>query len=139
MIRFTPELIVLLAPGRTDPAFLAMAVQMTRIILPAQFFFFAGGLLMAVQFARERFFIPALAPLIYNLGIILGGRLGFVLFYQPGYYLQNPLDIPKIWQGGMAFHGGFLGRVIAHRGLGRAARQTQQAILALGELGTFRH
>lgn len=47
------------------------------------------------------------------LGIIIGGRLGFVLFYQPGYYLQNPLDIPKIWQGGMAFHGGFLGVVVA--------------------------
>ena len=72
---FAPSLIGLLAPGRTDPVFLAMAVRMTRIILPAQVFFFAGGLLMAVQFAREQFFIPALAPLVYNLGIILGGVL----------------------------------------------------------------
>jgi putative peptidoglycan lipid II flippase len=48
---------------------------MTRIVLPAQVFFFAGGLLMAVQFAREHFFLPALAPLIYNLGIIAGGLL----------------------------------------------------------------
>jgi phosphatidylglycerol:prolipoprotein diacylglycerol transferase len=47
------------------------------------------------------------------LGIVLGGRLGFVLFYQPGYYLQNPADILKIWQGGMAFHGGALGVVVA--------------------------
>ncbi|WP_370210543.1 prolipoprotein diacylglyceryl transferase [Roseovarius sp.] len=47
------------------------------------------------------------------LGIILGGRLGFVLFYQPSYYLSNPGDILKIWQGGMAFHGGFLGVLIA--------------------------
>ena len=46
------------------------------------------------------------------VGIVLGGRLGFVLFYQPGYYLQNPADIFKVWQGGMAFHGGFLGVVI---------------------------
>lgn len=46
------------------------------------------------------------------LGIILGGRLGFVLFYQPGYYLQNPAEILRIWQGGMAFHGGLLGVVI---------------------------
>jgi putative peptidoglycan lipid II flippase len=44
--------------------------------MPAQMFFFAGGLFMAVQFARERFTIPALAPLIYNLGIIAGGLLG---------------------------------------------------------------
>lgn len=47
------------------------------------------------------------------LGVILGGRLGFVLFYQPGHYLANPLDIPKVWQGGMSFHGGFLGVVVA--------------------------
>jgi putative peptidoglycan lipid II flippase len=48
---------------------------MTRIIIPAQFFFFSGGMLMAVQFAKEKFFIPALSPLIYNLGIICGGLL----------------------------------------------------------------
>ncbi|MFA5582115.1 MAG: prolipoprotein diacylglyceryl transferase [Paracoccaceae bacterium] len=47
------------------------------------------------------------------LGIIIGGRLGFVLFYQPGYYLANPGQIPMIWQGGMSFHGGFLGVVVA--------------------------
>jgi len=47
------------------------------------------------------------------LGVILGGRLGFVLFYQPGYYLAHPLEIPMIWQGGMSFHGGFLGVVLA--------------------------
>ena len=47
------------------------------------------------------------------VGVILGGRLGFVLFYQPGHYLTHPLDIPKVWQGGMAFHGGFLGVVVA--------------------------
>ena len=70
---FAPQLIVILAPGRDDPGFLALAVRMTRIILPAQFFFFSGGLFMAVQFVRERFAIPALAPLFYNLGIIVGG------------------------------------------------------------------
>ena len=47
------------------------------------------------------------------LGIVLGGRLGFVLFYEPAYYLANPGDILKVWQGGMAFHGGFLGVVVA--------------------------
>lgn len=46
------------------------------------------------------------------LGVILGGRLGFVLFYQPAYYVSNPLEIFKVWQGGMSFHGGFLGVVI---------------------------
>lgn len=47
------------------------------------------------------------------LGVILGGRLGFVLFYQPAYYLANPAEILMIWQGGMAFHGGLLGVVAA--------------------------
>jgi phosphatidylglycerol:prolipoprotein diacylglycerol transferase len=47
------------------------------------------------------------------LGVIIGGRLGYVLFYRPGYYMQNPLEIPMLWQGGMAFHGGFLGVVAA--------------------------
>lgn len=47
------------------------------------------------------------------LGVVLGGRLGFVLFYEPGYYLANPAQIPVIWRGGMSFHGGFLGVVLA--------------------------
>ncbi len=47
------------------------------------------------------------------LGVILGGRLGFVLFYQPGYYLSNPGQILRIWEGGMAFHGGLIGVVLA--------------------------
>ncbi len=70
---FSRTLIAWLAPGLENPELVQSAVKMTRIIIPAQFFFFAGGLLMAVQFAREKFFIPALAPLIYNAGIILGG------------------------------------------------------------------
>ena len=48
-----------------------------------------------------------------TLGVILGGRLGFVLFYSPGYFLSQPLEILKIWQGGMSFHGGLLGVVAA--------------------------
>ena len=47
------------------------------------------------------------------LGVILGGRLGFVLFYRPEYYLSNPAEILQVWQGGMSFHGGLLGVVVA--------------------------
>jgi len=47
------------------------------------------------------------------VGVILGGRLGYVLFYKPGYYLSHPLEIFAIWQGGMSFHGGFLGVLVA--------------------------
>jgi len=47
------------------------------------------------------------------LGVVLGGRLGYVLFYKPGYYFDHPLEIFAVWQGGMAFHGGFLGVLAA--------------------------
>jgi len=47
------------------------------------------------------------------VGVILGGRLGYVLFYKPAYYLSHPLEIFAIWQGGMSFHGGFLGVLVA--------------------------
>ena len=47
------------------------------------------------------------------MGVVLGGRLGYVLFYKPAYYLAHPLEIPAVWQGGMAFHGGLLGVIVA--------------------------
>jgi len=47
------------------------------------------------------------------LGVILGGRLGYVLFYKPLYFLEHPLEIPQMWQGGMSFHGGLLGVMLA--------------------------
>ena len=46
------------------------------------------------------------------LGIILGGRLGYVLFYNLGWYLQHPVDILKLWDGGMSFHGGVIGTTL---------------------------
>ncbi len=47
------------------------------------------------------------------MGVILGGRLGYVLFYKPAYYLANPGEIFAVWKGGMAFHGGLLGVIAA--------------------------
>ena len=43
------------------------------------------------------------------MGVVIGGRLGYCLFYKPGYYLSHPLEIFAVWQGGMSFHGGMLG------------------------------
>jgi len=48
-----------------------------------------------------------------TLGVILGGRLGYILFYKFAYYLDHPLQMLQVWQGGMSFHGGFLGVVVA--------------------------
>ena len=48
-----------------------------------------------------------------TLGVVLGGRLGYVLFYQPGRFLEQPATIFAVWEGGMSFHGGALGVVVA--------------------------
>ncbi len=48
-----------------------------------------------------------------TLGIVLGGRVGYVLFYNLSHYLEHPTEIPMLWKGGMAFHGGLLGSVVA--------------------------
>jgi phosphatidylglycerol---prolipoprotein diacylglyceryl transferase len=66
-----------------------------------------------------------------TLGIILGGRIGYVLFYNPSYFAAHPLESLQLWKGGMSFHGGFLGCVLAvilfarHRGI---------SMLSLGDL-----
>src|SRR5690606_32164305 len=52
--------------------------------------------------------------LVYGVaGVVLGGRLGYVLFYKPGHYLQHPLEALAIWEGGMSFHGGLVGVLVA--------------------------
>ncbi|WP_321491774.1 murein biosynthesis integral membrane protein MurJ [uncultured Desulfobacter sp.] len=82
---FAPELISILAPGlKNGPAF-DLSVRMTRIIIPAQLFFFAGGLFNAVQYSKERFLYPALSPLIYNTGIIAGGILLYPVLGMEGF------------------------------------------------------
>ena len=60
------------------------------------------------------------------IGVIVGGRLGEVLFFQPGYYFSHPLEIPAVWKGGMSFHGGFLGVLAA---VWYYARKTDRAWL----------
>ncbi len=66
-----------------------------------------------------------------TLGVILGGRLGYVIFYKPGYYLDNPSEILQVWHGGMAFHGGALGVIIA---LMLFARRRKIPLLPFGDL-----
>ena len=82
------------------------------------------------------------------LGVIVGGRLGHILFYQFGYYLQHPLEIFAVWQGGMSFHGGFLGVITAMAVLARKYRLQWLAVtdfiaplvplgLGAGRIGNF--
>lgn len=82
------------------------------------------------------------------LGVIIGGRLGEVLFYNPLYYFSHPLQIPAVWNGGMSFHGGFLGVLVAMqfwaRKNGRRLMDVMDLIAplvplgyALGRIGNF--
>jgi phosphatidylglycerol:prolipoprotein diacylglycerol transferase len=68
--------------------------------------------------------------LYVTLGVVLGGRLGYILFYRPEFYLSNPLEALAVWQGGMSFHGGLLG-VVAASAL--FARRRRRAILEIGD------
>ncbi len=66
-----------------------------------------------------------------TLGVVLGGRLGYVLFYKPDYYLANPLEALQVWHGGMSFHGGALGVVLA---IVLFCRQRRINFLAFGDI-----
>jgi phosphatidylglycerol---prolipoprotein diacylglyceryl transferase len=66
-----------------------------------------------------------------TLGVILGGRIGYVLFYNPGHFVQHPAEAFQLWKGGMSFHGGFLGCVAA---VILFARRRGLSILSLGDI-----
>jgi phosphatidylglycerol:prolipoprotein diacylglycerol transferase len=81
-------------------------------------------------------------------GVIIGGRLGEVLFYHPAYYLEHPLEIFAIWKGGMSFHGGFIGVLVAMAIWARKANRHLMDVMdfiapmvplgyALGRIGNF--
>lgn len=82
--------------------------------------------------ARTGFSAKDVEDLVFYgvLGVILGGRLGYVLFYKPAVYFADPLSIFKIWTGGMSFHGGLLGVIIA---LAVFARRRRVNYLDLGD------
>ena len=85
--------------------------------------FIVAALIMRFFIRRAKLWRYDLAPMEVEqvdtlityliIGVILGGRLGYVLFYNLSFYFQHPIDILKVWEGGMSFHGGFLGVVVA--------------------------
>lgn len=114
-------------------------VQFGPIVIRWYALAYIAGLLLGWQYLRLLVRRPgwSLTPIDVDdllfyaaLGIILGGRLGFVLFYHPSYYLRNPIEILFIWQGGMAFHGGLLGVILA---LWIFARRRGLPVLELGD------
>lgn len=109
------------------------------------------GLLFAVWYLKQLVSLPRLwganVPTLrpeqvddlfiwFLLGVVLGGRLGYVLFYKPLFYLQNPMEILRTWDGGMSFHGGFLGVVLACLLYGRRHGIRLDRLLDLGAAAT---
>lgn len=79
---------------------------------------FLGGYFVMRHVAKFRHYTfdkDSIADLLFYavLGVVLGGRLGYTLFYNPGYYLSRPVEILSVWEGGMSFHGGVLGVLLA--------------------------
>jgi len=109
---FAPQILSLTGLKNQEPETFALSVRLTRIILPAQIFFYWGAFLMAVQYARQKFFLPALSPLCYNFGIIAGGIIlgpklgveGFAWGVLGGAFVGNVLvQMPGALRVGMKY------------------------------------
>src|SRR6185369_4413532 len=136
-----------------DPVFLSIG--------PLQFRWY--GLMYVLAFVATYFILRAetrrkqlplttddVADLVFYgaMGVVLGGRLGYILFYNPGFYLANPLRVFAVWEGGMSFHGGFLGVILAFVLYARKKRISFRSLLdkaaqcapvgrGLGRMGNF--
>ena len=114
------------------------------------FLFLARQRVASPQFASHGWTRADVEDLLFYgvMGVIIGGRLGYVLFYKPAYYAANPLEIMAVWKGGMAFHGGLLGVIVAMALFARQRRRSWLDVtdliapcvptgLAFGRLGNF--
>ncbi len=107
-----------------DPVMINIPVPFTDLVLPIRWYAlsYIVGLLIAWQYCMR---LAARPPSLVTpkqiddfllwatLGVIVGARLGIVLFYKPSVYLANPIEIFKVWEGGMSFHGGLAGVILA--------------------------
>src|SRR6201989_3075680 len=129
------------------PVFDPTALQIGRIAIRWYALAYIGGIVLGWIYARsllknERLWgRPAPISLLQlddfilwvTIGIILGGRTGYVLFYNLPFFIDHPLEIFELWKGGMSFHGGFMGCVIAVIWF---ARRNGISILSLGDITT---
>ncbi|MFZ2653207.1 MAG: prolipoprotein diacylglyceryl transferase [Burkholderiaceae bacterium] len=125
------------------PQFSPIAVQigpvaihwygLTYLVAFGLFIWLAALRVKQPQFAQSGWTRRDVEDLLFYgvLGVVIGGRLGYVIFYKPGYYAANPLEIFAVWKGGMAFHGGLLGVLAA---LLFFARSRGRRFLEVGDL-----
>ncbi|MFO1339339.1 MAG: prolipoprotein diacylglyceryl transferase [Burkholderiaceae bacterium] len=148
----------------THPQFDPIALDLTRIGLPLQihwygltylvafglFLFLAGRRVQKPWFAAAGWTRRDVEDLLFFgvVGVVVGGRLGYVLFYKPGYYAGHFFEVFAVWKGGMSFHGGMLGVAVAMalfaRLRGRSFWQVMDLVapcvptgLASGRIGNF--
>jgi phosphatidylglycerol---prolipoprotein diacylglyceryl transferase len=146
------------------PQFDPIALDLSRLGIPLSIHWYGLTYLVAfglfVWLAALRARQPAFAQagwtrrdaedlLFYGvLGVVIGGRLGYVLFYKPGYYAGHPLEVFAVWKGGMAFHGGLLGAIAAMAWFARSRKRPFLQVadlvapcvptgLAAGRIGNF--
>jgi phosphatidylglycerol:prolipoprotein diacylglycerol transferase len=114
-------------PMLTHPQFNPVALQMGPLAIHwyGVTYLVAFGLFLALTRWRLKHPTYASQPKVWHrqgvedllfygvMGVVLGGRLGYCLFYKPAYYAQHPLEVFAVWQGGMSFHGGMLGVIFA--------------------------
>jgi len=123
---------------------------LTYLVAFVLFIWLGAKRVQLAQFATRGWLRRDIEDLLFYgvLGVVLGGRLGYVLFYKPGYYGAHPLEIFAVWKGGMSFHGGMLGVFVAialfARSRGRQFLDATDLIapcvplgLASGRIGNF--
>jgi phosphatidylglycerol:prolipoprotein diacylglycerol transferase len=129
------------------PTYDPIAIAIGPIVIRWYALAYIGGIVFGWIYARalvknERLWggpaaitLPLLDDFILwvTVGIIVGGRTGYVLFYNLPFFIQHPAEILELWKGGMSFHGGFIGCVIAVIWF---ARKNGISILSLGDIGT---
>ncbi|MFB9264310.1 prolipoprotein diacylglyceryl transferase [Bradyrhizobium erythrophlei] len=129
------------------PVFDPVAISLGPVAIRWYALAYIGGIVLGWIYARslvrkERLWggpgpitLPQLDDFILwvTLGIIVGGRTGYVLFYNLPFFIQHPAEIFELWKGGMSFHGGFMGCVIAVMWF---ARRNNISILSLGDITT---
>jgi phosphatidylglycerol:prolipoprotein diacylglycerol transferase len=157
-VRIIGVLILPDSPMLVHPQFDPVALQLGPLAIHWYGLMYLAGFMTFLWLGRKRIAtlnIPQISTKLLDdllffgvLGVILGGRLGYVLFYKAGYYSAHPLEIFAVWQGGMSFHGGFLGVLVAMMLLARKRKlrwlQLTDFIaplvppgLAFGRLGNF--
>ena len=144
----------------THPQFSPVALQLgpvaihwyglTYLVAFGLFIWLGAQRVKLAQFAQSGWTRRDVEDLLFYgvLGVVIGGRLGYVLFYKPGYYAAHPLEVLAVWKGGMAFHGGLLGvlgaMALFARAKGRRFLEVTDLIapcvptgLASGRIGNF--